>query len=76
MASVLKQAFEKETALHPDMNAMFADFKKNPMSFLLRAKLDVPETIKDNPQAIVTHLMQTGQVPRQLMPRVQQMFRR
>lgn len=76
MASVLKQTFDKTTTLQPDMNAMFADFKKNPMSFLLRAKLDVPEAIKDNPQAMVTHLMQTGQIPRQLLPRVQQMFRR
>lgn len=75
MASTLKQALGNPQN-QPDMNAMFESFKKNPMEFLTRARLNIPEGMSGNPQAIVQHLMQTGQVPRQLMPRVQQMFRR
>lgn len=75
MPSVLKQAFEN-TKSQPDMNAMFENFKKNPMEYLVKARLNIPEGMSGNPQAIVQHLMQTGQVPRQLMPQIQQMFRR
>lgn len=76
MASTLKQAFEgKRHSIEPNMNVMFEEFKKNPMEFLTRARLNIPQNIGSNPQAIVTHLMQTGQIPRQLLPQVQAMFR-
>lgn len=74
MASTVKQVFEN--VQQPDMNSMFVKFKKNPMEFLVRARLNIPENLSGNPQAMVEHLMKTGQVPRQLMPQVQQMFRR
>lgn len=77
MASTLKQVFvDKEYSNQPNMNAMFEEFKKNPMEYLTRAKLNIPPNVGTNPQAIVTHLMQTGQVPRQLLPQIQAMFRR
>lgn len=75
MASTVKQAFGN-TGTQPDMNALFLEFKKNPMEFLMRSRLNVPQNLQGNPQAIVQHLMQTGQVPQQLVPRVQQMFKR
>lgn len=77
MASTLKQAFEgKQRSIEPNMNAMFEEFKKNPMEYLTRARLNIPQNIGTNPQAIVTHLMQTGQIPQQLLPQIQAMFRR
>lgn len=76
MASTLKQVFvDKQYSNQPNMNAMFEEFKKNPMEYLTRAKLNIPPNVGTNPQAIVTHLMQTGQIPRQLLPQVQAMFR-
>lgn len=76
MASTLKQVFvDKQYSNQPNMNAMFEEFKKNPMEYLTRARLNIPKNIGTNPQAIVTHLMQTGQIPRQLLPQIQAMFR-
>lgn len=75
MASILKQAFNGNQAqATPDMQAMYQDFCKNPMSFLARAKFNIPQTVGSSPEAIVRHLASTGQVPRQLMPQVQAMI--
>lgn len=72
MASILKQAFNGNQAqTQPDMQAMYQNFCKNPMSFLTRAKFNIPQNIGSSPEAIVRHLASTGQVPRQLMPQVQ-----
>lgn len=72
MASILKQAFNgSQTQTQPDMKAMYQDFCKNPMSFLTRAKFNIPQNVGNSPEAIVRHLASTGQVPRQLMPQVQ-----
>lgn len=72
MASILKQAFNGNQAqTQPDMQSMYQDFCKNPMSFLTRARFNIPQNIGSSPEAIVRHLASTGQVPRQLMPQVQ-----
>lgn len=72
MASILKQAFNGNQAqTQPDMQAMYQDFCKNPMSFLARARFNIPQNVGNSPEAIVRHLASTGQVPRQLMPQVQ-----
>ena len=72
MASILKQAFNgNQGQTQPDMQAMYQDFCKNPMSFLTRARFNIPQTVGSSPEAIVRHLASTGQVPRQLMPQVQ-----
>lgn len=72
MASILKQAFNgSQTQTQPDMQTMYQDFCKNPMSFLTRARFNIPQTVGSNPEAIVRHLASTGQVPQQLMPQVQ-----
>lgn len=72
MASILKQAFNGNQAqTQPDMQAMYQDFCKNPMSYLARARFNIPQTVGSSPEAIVRHLASTGQVPRQLMPQVQ-----
>lgn len=75
MASILKQAFNGNQAqTTPDMQAMYQDFCKNPMSFLARARFNIPQNVGSSPEAIVRHLASTGQVPRQLMPQVQAML--
>lgn len=72
MASILKQAFSgNQVQTQPDMQAMYQDFCKNPVSFLARARFNIPQNVMSNPEAIVRHLASTGQVPQQLMPQVQ-----
>ena len=57
----------------PDINALFQQFKQNPVEFLIRSKLNIPQGMSD-PQQIFNHLTATGQVPKQLMPQIQQMI--
>lgn len=72
MASILKQAFNGQTNTsnqQPNLQEMYQNFQKNPMEYLSKANLDIPKNI-NNPEAIVRHLASTGQIPRQLLPRV------
>lgn len=41
---------------------MLAQFKQNPMQFFIQRKLNVPQNLMNDPQAILNHLLQTGQV--------------
>ena len=36
--------------------------RNNPMQFLMQRKFNVPQDIQNNPNAIIQHLMNTGQV--------------
>ena len=58
----------------PDINALYSQFKKDPVEFLLRSRLNIPRSVGSDPQAIFNHLMQSGQVPKQLMPQIQRMM--
>lgn len=39
--------------------------KANPVQFLLQRKLNIPANIANDPNAILNHLLQTGQVSQQ-----------
>lgn len=41
---------------------MVSQFKANPAQMLLQRKLDVPQSMMNDPNAILNHLLQTGQV--------------
>ena len=41
---------------------MLQSFKSNPMQFLAQRRFNVPANIANDPQAILNHLLQTGQV--------------
>lgn len=43
-------------------NPMLQALKSNPMQFLLQRKFNVPANIVNDPNAIVNHLLKTGQV--------------
>lgn len=58
----------------PDLNALYQQFRKNPLEWLLKSKLNIPQELSGSPQAIVEHLYRTGQIPKQIMPQVQQMI--
>lgn len=65
----------QQNAQMPDIGKMFQQFKQNPMEYLIKAKLNIPQGMTE-PQQIFNHLMGTGQVPKQLMPQINQMMRK
>ena len=51
---------------------MIAQIKQNPAAFLSRAGLNVPQGMTD-PNAMIQHLVQSGQVPQSRINQVMQM---
>lgn len=49
----------------PDIRGMFEEFKKNPTQALIKAKFKIPDTVGSEPQAIVQHLLNSGQITQQ-----------
>ena len=47
-------------------------FKANPMQFLMQRRFNVPQNMTNDPQAILNHLMQTGQVSQDAVNRAYQ----
>ena len=41
---------------------MLPQIKANPMQFLLQRKLNIPQGMTNDPNAILNHLLQTGQI--------------
>jgi hypothetical protein len=58
------------------MMQMVSQFKQNPMQMLTQMKLNVPQNIMNDPQAIINHLMQTGQVNQQQVNQAYQALQR
>lgn len=52
--------------------AMLQELKSNPMGFLMQRKFNVPANIASDPQAIVNHLLKTGQVSQDAVNRAYQ----
>lgn len=59
--------------------ALLQQLRANPMQFLLQRRLNVPQGVANDPNAIINHLMQTGQISQQQLNSAYQMaqsFRR
>lgn len=57
--------------------AMLQAFKQNPMQFLMQRKMNIPQNLPMNdPQAILNHLLSTGQVSQQQINNAYQMAQR
>lgn len=48
-----------------DMMQMLQQFKANPMQYLMQRRFNVPANMANDPQAIINHLLKTGQVSQQ-----------
>ena len=58
---------------------MLQQSRQNPMQMLMQRRMNVPQNIANDPQAILNHLLQTGQVSQDAVNRAYQMagqFRR
>ncbi len=51
---------------------MLQALKSNPVQFLLQRKFNVPANIASDPNAILNHLLQTGQVTQDAVNRAYQ----
>ena len=51
---------------------MLQAIKSNPVQFLLQRKFNVPANIASDPNAILNHLLQTGQVTQDAVNRAYQ----
>lgn len=47
--------------------------RSNPSAMLKQAGYNVPDNIENNPQAIINHLMQSGQISQDRLTQAQQM---
>lgn len=63
--------------MNSNMQEMLQKLQSNPKEFLQKAGVNVPDEMLNNPQAMVMHLIQTGQVKspmlQRIMPMIQQM---
>lgn len=55
---------------------MVQQLKQNPAQMLSQAHLNVPQNMMNNPQQIVNHLVQSGQIPQQRLQAAMQMAQR
>ena len=59
------------------MNNLLQQLKANPMQFLMQRRMNLPQGISMNdPNAILNHLVQTGQVSQQQINAAYQMAQR
>lgn len=56
--------------------SMLQQFRQNPMQLLMQKRMNVPQNISNDPQAILNHLLQTGQVSQEQVNRAYQMAQR
>lgn len=56
-----------------DVMQMLNQFKANPAQYLMRTRFNIPQNIMNDPQAIVNHLVQSGQVSQEAYNRAYSM---
>lgn len=60
-------------------NPLMASLKalqQNPMQFLAQRRLNIPQSIQNDPNAIIQHLMNTGQISQERYNMASQMVNR
>lgn len=57
-----------------NMMQMLSQIKANPMQFLVSRRMNVPQNIMGDPNAILNHLLKTGQVTQQQVNNAYQMM--
>lgn len=68
MANPLYQSIQQ-----PNIMSAVQNLKQNPMQFLMQKRFNIPQNIINDPNAIIQHLMNTGQVSQQQYNRAIQM---
>ena len=56
-----------------NINSALQNLKQNPMQFLMQKRFNIPQDIASDPNAIIQHLMNSGQVSQAQYDRAMQM---
>lgn len=59
------QLYQAMMGTQPNIMQAVQALKQNPMQFIMQRKFNVPQNIANDPNAIIQHLMNTGQVSQQ-----------
>lgn len=51
--------------MNSNFTSMLNQLKSNPVQFLMQRKMNVPQNIANDPDAIAQHLLNTGQISQQ-----------
>ena len=65
---------QTQPAQKPDINALFNQFQQDPVRGL--QNYNIPDDIKNDPRAILSHLLQSGQVTQAQFASARQMYGR
>ncbi len=68
MANPIYQSMQQ-----PNIMEAVQTLKQNPMQFLMQKKFSVPQNMANDPNAIIQHLMNTGQISQQKYNQIMQM---
>ena len=66
---------QQPTQKKTDIGALYQQFRANPVEFLVRSRLQIPQNVTD-PQQLVQYLSQTRQVPMQYQNEILSMLNR
>ena len=59
-----------------DQQAKLQELQKDPLAMAQKAGFNIPEDLAGNPQAMVMHLMQSGQIGGPMMQKIQPFLQR
>ena len=62
--------------MNNQMLQMLQQLKANPRQFMLQRRLNIPQEIANDPNAIIQHLLSTGQITQQSVNNAYQMAQR
>lgn len=68
--------FDKLNGQQPNMQEQLRQLQQNPGAMARQAGYNIPENLYGNPQAMVQHLIQTGQVGGPMMQRIMPMMQK
>lgn len=57
----------------PNVMALFTQFMRNPAAAMASSKLNIPKEIQNDPNAIIKHLMSSGQMSQDNYNKARQM---
>lgn len=60
----------------PNIMQMLGQLKQNPMQFLMQRRFNVPSNVASDPNAIINHLLSSGQINQDQVNRAYQMAQR
>lgn len=57
----------------PNLMGMVQQLKQNPVQFLMQRRFNIPQNVAQDPNAILNHLLSSGQINQQMVNNAYQM---